>query len=88
MNPGTISPWETDGVKAELETRDLRARVDTSSRHGSPDGTWVPDDIHVAAFKSYHAQTPNGYDLQISYVTRDKRLVLANAVKPKPPGGR
>jgi len=69
-----IAPWDTDGVKAELEKRGLRARVDTSTK----------DDIHVAAFKSYHTTTPNGFDLQISYVTHDNRLALANAVKPKP----
>jgi len=77
-----IQPWDTDGVKAELEKRGLRAQIDTSSKHLSPDGQWVPDDIHTAAFKSYHTQTPNGYNLQISYVTKDNRLALANAVKP------
>jgi hypothetical protein len=60
-------------VKAELEKRGLRARVDTSTH----------DDIHVAAFKSYHTLTPNGYDLQISYLTHDSRLKLADAVRPK-----
>jgi catechol 2,3-dioxygenase-like lactoylglutathione lyase family enzyme len=78
-----ISPWDTDGVKAELEKRGLRAQVDTSSRHLGPDGTYVPDDIHTAAFKSYHTATPNGYNLQISYVTHDNRLALSNAVRPK-----
>ncbi len=73
-----ITPWDTDGVKAELERRGLRARVDTST----------PDDIHVAAFKSYHTTTPNGYDLQISYVTSANRLALPNAVKPKALAGR
>jgi catechol 2,3-dioxygenase-like lactoylglutathione lyase family enzyme len=68
-----ISPWDTDGVKAALERRGLRAQIDTSTR----------DDIHVAAFKSYHTTSPNGYDLQISYLTHDTRLALANAVKPK-----
>ncbi len=68
-----ITPWDTDGVKAELEKRGLKARIDTSTK----------DDIHVAAFKSYHTTTPNGMDLQISYVTHDNRLALANAVKPK-----
>ncbi|HEY1492949.1 MAG TPA: VOC family protein [Candidatus Solibacter sp.] len=68
-----ISPWDTDGVKAALEKRGLRARVDTSTK----------DDIHDAAFKSYHTTTPNGYDLQISYLTHDTRLALANAVRPK-----
>jgi catechol 2,3-dioxygenase-like lactoylglutathione lyase family enzyme len=79
-----IEPWDTDGVKAELEKRGLRAQVDTSSRHLGPDGTYVPDDIHTAAFKSYHTATPNGYNLQISYVTHDNRLALPNAVRPKP----
>ena len=68
-----ISPWDTDGVKAALEQRGLKAQIDTSTR----------DDIHVAAFKSYHTTTPNGYNLQISFVTRDNRLALSNAVKPK-----
>ena len=79
-----ISPWDTDGVKTALEGRGLRAQIDTSSRHRGPDGTWVPDEIHSAAFKSYHTATPNGYNLQISYVTHDNRLALSNAVKPKP----
>jgi catechol 2,3-dioxygenase-like lactoylglutathione lyase family enzyme len=83
-----IAPWDTDGVKAELEKRGLRAQIDTSSRHLGPDGTYVPDEIHTAAFKSYHTATPNGYNLQISYVTRDNRLALPNAVKPKPSGGK
>ena len=68
-----ISPWDTDGVQAELNKRGLKAKVDTSTN----------EDIHVAAYKSYHTTTPNGYNLQISYVTHDHRLTLANAVKPK-----
>ena len=72
-----ITPWDTDGVKAALEQRGLRAQVDTSTR----------DEIHVAAFKSYHTTTPNGYNLQISYVTHENRLALPNAVRPKPTGG-
>ena len=78
-----IAPWDTDGVKAELEKRGLTATVDTSSAHPGPDGRMVPDDIHTAAFRSYHTRTPNGYNLQISWVTRENRLALANAVKPK-----
>jgi catechol 2,3-dioxygenase-like lactoylglutathione lyase family enzyme len=77
-----IAPWDTDGVKRELEKRGLKATIDTSSRHKGPDGKWVPDEIHTAAFKSYHTDTPNGYNLQISYVTHDNRLALANAVNP------
>src|SRR5579885_87942 len=72
-----IAPWDTDGVKAELEKRGLPARVDTSTH----------DEIHVAAFKSYHTITPNGYNLQISFVTHENRLALSNAVRPKHGGG-
>jgi hypothetical protein len=68
-----ISPWDTDGVRAELEKRNLRVTVDTS------DGA----EIHVAQFKSYHTQTPNGFNLQISYNTHDTRLNLAIAVNPR-----
>jgi catechol 2,3-dioxygenase-like lactoylglutathione lyase family enzyme len=81
-----ISPWDTDGVRAELEKRGLVASVDTSSAHPGPDGKMVPDDIHTAPFKSYHTRTPNGYDLQISWMNRERRLNLANAVKPKTRG--
>jgi catechol 2,3-dioxygenase-like lactoylglutathione lyase family enzyme len=69
-----IQPWDTDKVKEDLEKRGLRARVDTSTG----------DEIHVAAFKSYHTTTPNGFDLQISAVTHDTRLTLPTAVRPKP----
>jgi catechol 2,3-dioxygenase-like lactoylglutathione lyase family enzyme len=82
-----IAPWDTDGVKRELETRGLKATIDTSSRHKAPDGTWVPDEIHTAAFKSYHTDTPNGYNLQISYVTHGNRLALATAVNPEKVSG-
>jgi catechol 2,3-dioxygenase-like lactoylglutathione lyase family enzyme len=73
-----IQPWDTDGVKTALEKRGLKATIDTSTG----------DDIHVAAFKSYHTTTPNGYNLQISYVTHDNRLALPNAVNPKAFGRR
>ena len=69
-----IQPWDTDKVKAALEERHLPARVDTSTG----------DEIHVAAFKSYHTFTPNGYNLQMSDTTHDTRLTLSNAVRPKP----
>jgi hypothetical protein len=83
-----IAPWDTDRVKAELEKRGLRAAIDTSSKHRMPDGTWAADEIHTAAFKSYHTQTPNGFNLQISDVTHENRLALANAVNPKKVSGR
>ena len=71
-----ISPWNTDSVKAALESRGLRSRIDTS------DGA----EIHIAQYKSYHTTTPNGYDLQINYNTHDTRLNLAVAVNPRRPG--
>jgi catechol 2,3-dioxygenase-like lactoylglutathione lyase family enzyme len=68
-----IAPWDTDKVKDALEQRGLRARVDTSTG----------DEIHVAAYKSYHTTTPNGFDVQISAVNRDTRLTLPTAVRPR-----
>ncbi|MEP6491832.1 MAG: VOC family protein [bacterium] len=70
-----VQPWDTDVVKAELEKRGLRARIDTSTG----------DEIHVAAYKSYHTTTPNGFDLQISAVNHDTRLTLPTAVTPRRP---
>jgi catechol 2,3-dioxygenase-like lactoylglutathione lyase family enzyme len=67
-----ISPWDTDGVKMELEKRHLEASVDTSTA----------DDIHVAHYKSYHTTTPNGYDLQVSYVTRQTAWLCRKPSSP------
>lgn len=62
-----VSPWDTDGVAAELTKRGLNARPDTG---GSLD-------IHDANahYKSYHTTTPGGWDLQISNGTRATRSV-------------
>jgi catechol 2,3-dioxygenase-like lactoylglutathione lyase family enzyme len=62
-----VSPWDTDGVAAELTKRGLTARPDTG-------GTI---DIHDAAakYKSYHTTTPGGWDLQISNATKETRQV-------------
>lgn len=49
-----ISPWDTDGVKAELEKRGLTPRADM-----------VGTD-----FKSWHVLDPDGWDLQISNQTK------------------
>lgn len=73
-----ITPWDTDGVVADLEKRGLTHSIDTS------DGM----EIHAAMFKSYHTTTPNGYNLQISYNTHDTRLNLAVAVNPRRPGNK
>ena len=49
-----IAPWDTDGVKAELEKRGLNPRPDMVG----------------ADFKSYHVLDPDGWDLQISNQTK------------------
>lgn len=45
-----IAPWDTDGVKAELERRGLNPRPDMQGND----------------FKSWHVLDPDGWDLQIS----------------------
>jgi len=67
-----IQPWDSDAVKDALEKRGLRARVDTGNT----------GDIHEAAYKSYHTQTPNQYNLQMSCVTKDTRLIGSGSMKP------
>ena len=49
-----IEAWNTDRVKAELERRQLKPRLDT----GGPSGP--------ANYASFHVQDPDGFDLQIS----------------------
>jgi catechol 2,3-dioxygenase-like lactoylglutathione lyase family enzyme len=49
-----IEPWDTDGVKAELEKRGLTPRVDNVGEN----------------FKSWHVLDPDGWDLQISNQTK------------------
>ena len=52
-----IDKWNTDGVKAELEKRGLSPRPDM-----------VGDN-----FKSFHVKDPDGWDLQISNITKSNR---------------
>ena len=52
-----VSPWNTEGVKTELEKRGLKPRPDM-----------VGDN-----FKSFHVKDPDGWDLQISNVTKTNR---------------
>jgi catechol 2,3-dioxygenase-like lactoylglutathione lyase family enzyme len=49
-----IEPWDTEGVKAELEKRGLNPRVDNVGEN----------------FKSWHVLDPDGWDLQISNQTK------------------
>ena len=68
-----IQPFDPDAVKEALEKRGLRARIDTGNT----------GDIHETAYKSFHTTTPNGYDLQMSCVTMDTRLIGSISMKPK-----
>jgi catechol 2,3-dioxygenase-like lactoylglutathione lyase family enzyme len=52
-----VEPWDTEGVKAELEKRGLKPRADMVG----------------ANFKSWHVLDPDGWDLQISNQTKESR---------------
>ena len=67
-----IQPWNPDTVKDGLENRKLRAQVDTGNT----------GDIHEAKYQSFHTRTPNGYNLQMSCVTKDTRLIGSSSMKP------
>jgi catechol 2,3-dioxygenase-like lactoylglutathione lyase family enzyme len=67
-----IQPFDPDAVKEALEKRGLRAQADTGNT----------GDIHQTAYKSYHTQTPNQYNLQMSSVTKDTRLIGSSSMKP------
>ena len=62
-----ITPWNTDKVKAELETRGLTGRADTGGRGDIKSDT--------TKYKSYHTTTPEGFDLQISNINKAARWV-------------
>ena len=49
-----------------------RAQIDTGNT----------GDIHQTAYKSFHTRTPNGYNLQMSCVTKDTRLIGSISMKP------
>jgi catechol 2,3-dioxygenase-like lactoylglutathione lyase family enzyme len=67
-----IQPWDADTVKEGLDKRGLRAQIDTGNT----------GDIHVTAYKSFHTRTPNGYNLQMSNVTKETRLIGSSSMKP------
>lgn len=54
-----VQPWDTEGVKAELEKRGLNPRVDNQGDN----------------FKSWHVRDPDGWDLQISNQTKENHTV-------------
>jgi catechol 2,3-dioxygenase-like lactoylglutathione lyase family enzyme len=53
-----VEDWETDRVKAELERRGFKPRLDTGGPTGPPN------------YASFHVEDPDGFDLQISGVVR------------------
>src|SRR5262245_37788669 len=53
-----IDDWNTERVKAELERRQLKPRLDTGGPGGPPN------------YASFHVQDPDGFDLQISGVVK------------------
>jgi catechol 2,3-dioxygenase-like lactoylglutathione lyase family enzyme len=59
-----IAGFDTDAVKAELDKRGLNARVDMG---GAPN---TIEAMRTAKYQSFHTTTPNGFDLQISNVTK------------------
>jgi catechol 2,3-dioxygenase-like lactoylglutathione lyase family enzyme len=67
-----IQPFDPDAVKEGLEKRGLRVQIDTGNT----------GDIHQAAYKSFHTRTPNQYNLQMSCVTKDTRLIGSISMKP------
>ena len=62
-----IAPWDPDRVKAELDKRGLSASIDTGG-NGSDMAA-----LRVAKYQSFHTNTPNGFNLQISNGTRATR---------------
>ena len=52
-----VEPWDTEAVKAELESRGLNPRPDMVGEN----------------FKSFHVRDPDGWDLQISNQAKDSR---------------
>jgi hypothetical protein len=54
-----FTPFNPEDVKAALDKRGLRSSIDTNGGGA----------IDIAPYKSYHTQTPNGFDLQISNIT-------------------
>ncbi|HKD09818.1 MAG TPA: VOC family protein [Bryobacteraceae bacterium] len=68
-----IQPFDADAVKEALEKRGLNAQADTGNS----------GDIHESKYKSFHTQTLNGYNLQMSNITKETRLIASNNLRPK-----
>ena len=68
-----IANFDPDKVKDELLKRGLSAGADTGAIESSPASE---KDIHTATYKSYHTNTPNGFNLQISNHTTGRSIIL------------
>jgi predicted enzyme related to lactoylglutathione lyase len=68
-----IANFDPDKVREELLKRGLSAGADTGAIESSPASE---KDIHTATYKSYHTNTPNGFNLQISNHISNKPIVL------------
>ena len=62
-----ITPWDADAVKAELDKRGLSASIDTGGNGSTMEA------LRTAKYQSFHTNTPNGFNLQISFVTKATR---------------
>jgi catechol 2,3-dioxygenase-like lactoylglutathione lyase family enzyme len=62
-----ITPWDADAVKAELDKRGLSASIDTGGNGSTMEA------LRTAKYQSFHTNTPNGFNLQISSVTKATR---------------
>ncbi|HEX5070180.1 MAG TPA: VOC family protein [Vicinamibacterales bacterium] len=62
-----IAPWDADAVKAELDKRGLSASIDTGGNGSTMEA------LRTAKYQSFHTNTPNGFNLQISAITKATR---------------
>jgi predicted enzyme related to lactoylglutathione lyase len=68
-----IANFDPDKVKAALYARGLNAQTDTGAIDSSPASE---KDIHTSTYKSYHTNTPNGFNLQISNHIKEQAIIL------------
>jgi catechol 2,3-dioxygenase-like lactoylglutathione lyase family enzyme len=67
-----IANFDPDKVREELLKRGLTAGADTGAIASSPASE---KDIHTSTYKSYHTNTPNGFNLQISNHINNKSVL-------------
>jgi catechol 2,3-dioxygenase-like lactoylglutathione lyase family enzyme len=68
-----IANFDPDKVMAELKKRGLSASIDTGAIASSPP---AEHDIHTSTYKSFHTNTPNGYNLQISNHISEQAIII------------